>query len=190
MNRPASTALLASLASACTNNPPNNAPESSTSTDTPSNEVPACRAHQDCEDNELCFPDGVCSPPWGSGFDLTDFSFEGPWAAFKDSCILSSHWLLSPATGEPFHARPGRWSNPVIRPWLVAVENTTWGIAFLDSTSKNNDVACPQLEKSTPFCITPDCLPLTLSHYRGASEVVLQDGQENVFRFRLVPRGN
>lgn len=185
MNRPSLIALLTCLTSACQSHP-QDPPETSTSS--PSSEARDCNAHEDCEDHELCFPDGLCAPPWGSGFTLTDLSFEGPWAAFKERCILSSRWLSHPGGGEPFHARAGRWDNPVVRPWVLALENSKWGLLFFDASSQNKDEPCPQLERSGPFCRSTECPPLEITHYRGITKVVLQDQQNNVLRFRLAPR--
>lgn len=172
--------LLLSLALSCVaSNEPFPALEPNSSDDS---QVP-CKAHEDCEDDEICHTDGICGVPWGTRFFITDCSFDAGNQDLQGKYRVDCTWQHEHRSGVLISLQPESWEQCALLDQAI--------IADLHDPARfrcHFRVDNPDEVHRGEFCLQDGCPGLGVDHFRSAQAVELRNERGDLLRFRLSPR--
>lgn len=160
-------------------------PDPEDSNESTSTKSPRCKAHDDCEADEICFFDGLCAKPTGSYFELTKCSFDGPDKHSFPNCWIQCN-LMNVADG------PARWSFSSQK-WDECANENRLRASDLGREVRcgfipeEEGVTCPDIGEYLKLCISEDCPGFRMEHYRSERFVELRSESGYSLKFLLEP---
>lgn len=146
-----------------------------------------CKAHTDCEDDEVCYPKQGCVFPWGREFALKDVVFDGPSKSAEDECSIHGRWFPEQESNDSIQFKKGNWSEAAFQPWYRARPDADASLV-IDFFHDDDHKKCPSHHKEGPLCLSGACEPFSVEHYRGEKKIKLSNITGDHLTFRLVPQ--